>query len=58
MQFIEFFLQIFNIVFSDKISFFDKFLSNSFAAYFLVIAEEEEYKMTPFKDFNLSELFF
>ena len=49
---------MFNIVFSDEISFFDKFLSNLLAANFLVIAEEEEYKITPLKVFNLYKLFF
>ena len=57
MQFIEFSLQMFNIVFSDEM-FFDKFLSNLLAANFLVIAEEEEYKITPLKAFNLLNYFF
>ena len=47
-QFIEYFLKIDKISFSEEINSLIRVLSNAFAANLFVTAEVEEYKLTPF----------
>ena len=56
-QFIEYFLKIDKISFSEEINSLERILSNVFAANLFVTAEVEEYKITPFKVFSLFKLF-
>ena len=48
-QFIEYFLKIDKISFSEEINSLERILSNVFAANLFVTAEVEEYRITTFK---------
>ena len=51
-QFIEYFLKIDKISFSEEINLLMRILSNEFVANLFVTAEVEEYMITPFKVFS------
>ena len=56
-QFIEYFLKIDKISFSEEINSLMRILSNAFATNLFITAEVEEYKITPFKVFSSFKLF-